>query len=213
MAGTTDIGTNETAELRVQGLLHLIRQTHVEHDARIAMSNAIHLAEVVVIGRGDHALGSRIAKRIAECGGHLAAAIGPATRFAVRAPRATPVDIDAASARGVAVIEEHELERMIDVYTVHTGRGQVRAAARRALEANRIAASQRAAVPVAPAGRSTSRRMATTREDARRRAIQEAAPEPSSEDEQELERHARNVRGLNASTPFRHQRQPLVHKD
>ena len=30
------------------------------------------------------------------------------------------------------------------------------------------------------------------------------------EDEQDLERHARSVRGLNASTPFKHQRQPLV---
>ena len=33
-----------------------------------------------------------------------------------------------------------------------------------------------------------------------------------SEDEQDLERHARTVRGRNASTPFRHERQPLVRR-
>ncbi len=51
--------------------------------------------------------------------------------------------------------------------------------------------------------------MATTREDERKRASA-AEQAPMTEDEQDLERHARNVRGLNASTPFRHQRQPLV---
>jgi hypothetical protein len=51
--------------------------------------------------------------------------------------------------------------------------------------------------------------MATTREE-QRRPTSPAEQAPMSEDEQDLERHARNVRGLNASTPFRHQRQPLV---
>jgi hypothetical protein len=210
--GTGDNGSNQTAELRVQGLLHLIRQTHVEHDARIAMTNAIHQAEIVVLGRGDHALGSRVAKRILEVGGHLAARIGPSTRFAVRAERATPVDVDEASAQGVAVIDEGELDRMIDIYTIYSGREQVRAAARRALDANRVASAARPGSVAVPSPPVAGKRMATTREEvAKRKAVQEAR-EPMSEDEQELERHARNVRGLNASTPFRHQRQPLVEK-
>jgi hypothetical protein len=200
----------EASELRVQGLLHLIRQTHIEHDARIAMSNAIRQAEVVVIGPSDHELASRIAARIKLCGGRLAMVIGGETRFAVKAARATTVDIDAANSRGVAVIDESELDRMIEVYAMHTGKEQVRAAARRAVDANRIASSVRPAALVLPAP-TPGRRMATSREDAKRRASASAAPVgASSEDEQEIERHARNVRGLNASTPFRHQRQPLV---
>jgi hypothetical protein len=200
---------NATDELRLQGLLHLIRRTHIEHDARIAMSNAIHLAEVVVIGRGDYELAGRISERLVICGGHLAAVIGPDTRFAVKAPRATAVEIDLASARGVAVVDEGEFDRMIEIYTVHTGREQMRLATRRALDANRIASSVRPAA--LPAGsKAPARRMATTRDEQRRRAATEEQA-PPSEDEQDIERHARNVRGLNASTPFRHQRQPLVH--
>ncbi len=84
---------NARDELRLQGLLHLIRRTHVEHDARIAMSNVIHQAEVVIIGRGDFELAGRIAKRLVVCGGRLATILGPETRFAVKAPRAT-VDRD-----------------------------------------------------------------------------------------------------------------------
>jgi hypothetical protein len=210
--GTGDHSGHDTSERRVQGLLHLIRQTHVEHDARIAMTNAIHQAEVVVIGRGDHALGSRVAARILVVGGHLAARIGPATRFAVRAEAATVVDVDAASQQGVAVIDESEFDRMIEIYTVYSGRDQVRAAARRALEANRVASTTRPLGTVLSAPGPVSRRMATTHDEvARRKTVQELR-DPVSEDEQELERHARNVRGLNASTPFRYQRQPLVEK-
>ncbi|MEO9175512.1 MAG: hypothetical protein ABI317_08345 [Gaiellales bacterium] len=211
MFGTGDNNGHDTSERRVQGLLHLIRQTHAEHDARIAMTNAIHQAEVVVIGRGDHSLGGRVAARILIVGGHLAARIGPATRFAVRAELATVVDIDAASKQGVAVIDERELDRMIDIYTIYSGREQVRAAARRALEANRVA-STRPIGNVVTAPSPISRRMATTRDEAARRKGVQELPEPVSEDEQELERHARNVRGLNASTPFRYQRQPLLEK-
>jgi hypothetical protein len=210
--GAADKGSHDTAERRVQGLLHLIRQTHVEHDARIAMTNAIHQAEVVVVGRGDHALGSRVAKRILEVGGNLAARIGPSTRFAVRAELATILEIDAASKQGVAVIDEGELDRMIDIYVVYSGREQVRAAARRALEANRVSSTPRSAGTVVAPPRAPNRRMATTREEVASRKAAQEAPEPVSEDEQELERHARNVRGLNASTPFRYQRQPLVEK-
>jgi hypothetical protein len=202
-------GASDPSELRVQGLLHLIRQTHVEHDARIAMSNAIHQAEVVVIGRGDHEIVSRVAQRLSLCGGRLAAVIGPETRFAVRATRATNADIDAASARGVAVIDEGEFDRMVDVYAAHTGKQQVRAAARRAVDANRLATSVRATASAQPGPGLAGRRMATSRDEAKRRPAP-AQTGPMSEDEQELERHARNVRGLNASTPFRHQRQPLV---
>ena len=155
-----------TDELRLQGLLHLIRRTHVEHDARIAMSKAIHQAEVVVIGRGDYELAGRIAQRLLVCGGRLAAMIGPDTRFAVRAPRATTVEIDTASARGVAVIDEGEFDRMVEIYAVHTGREQVRAAARRALDANRIASSVHTPAVAPPGPRAPGRRMATSREDA-----------------------------------------------
>jgi hypothetical protein len=184
---------NARDELRLQGLLHLIRRTHIEHDARIAMSNAIHQAEVVIIGRGDFELAGRIAKRLVVCGGR----------------RATTVEIDSASDHGVAVIDEGEFDRMIEIYAVHTGREQVRAAARRALDTNRIASSVRTTPVALPGSKPPARRMATTREDDRKRAAAEKAP--MTEDEQDLERHARNVRGLNASTPFRHQRQPLVH--
>jgi hypothetical protein len=199
---------NATDELRLQGLLHLIRRTHVEHDARIAMSNAIHQAEVVIIGRGDYELAGRIAQRLIVCGGRLAAIIGAETRFAVKAPRATVVEIDLASARGVAVIDENEFDRMIEIYAVHTGREQVRAAARRALDSNRISSSVRPTALMPPGSKPPARRMATSREDEKRRTPEQT---PVSEDEQDLERHARNVRGQNASTPFRHQRQPLVH--
>jgi hypothetical protein len=200
---------NATDELRLQGLLHLIRRTHIEHDARIAMSNAIHQAEVVVIGRGDHELASRITQRLLICGGRLAAIVGPATRFAVKAPRATTVEIDLASARGVAVIDENEFDRMIEIYAAHTAREQVRAAARRALDANRLASAVRTTALAQPGAKPPARRMATSREDERRRTV-ESEQASVSEDEQDIERHARNVRGLNASTPFRHQRQPLV---
>jgi hypothetical protein len=210
--GTREFGSNESAESRVQGLLHLIRRTHIEHDARIAMSNAIHQAEVVVIGRGDHALLGRIAERILLVGGQLVARIGPTTRFAVRADRATSADVDEASAQGIAVIDEAEFDRMVDIYAVYSGRDQVRTAARRALDANRVASTARLGTSVAPAQRTPGARMATTREDAARRRVMPEPAEPVSEDEQEIERHARNVRGLNASTPFRHQRQPLVDK-
>jgi hypothetical protein len=195
---------NATDELRLQGLLHLIRRTHVEHDARIAMSNAIHRAEVVVIGRGDYELAGRISQRLIV--------IGPATRFAVRAPRATAVEIDSASAKGVAVIDEGEFDRMVEIYAVHTGREQVKAATRRALDANRIAASVRTTALAPPGSRPPGRRMATSREDDTRRSSQ-AEKAPVTEGEQDIERHARNVRELNASTPFRHQRQPLVQPD
>ncbi len=200
---------NATDELRLQGLLHLIRRTHVEHDARIAMSNAIHQAEVVVIGRGDHELAGRISQRLLICGGRLAAIIGPATRFAVRAPRATTAEIDLASARGVAVVDEGEFDRMVEIYAVHTGREQVKAAARRALDANRVVSSVRATALVPPGSNPSARRMATSREDQKRRPS-ESERAPVTEDEQDIERHARNVRELNASTAFRHQRQPLV---
>jgi hypothetical protein len=195
------------SEQRVQGLLHLIRRTHVEHDARIAMSNAIHQAEVVVIGRGDYELAGRIAERLVVCKGTLASVIGPATRFAVKAIRATAVEIDHASSQGVAVIDEGEFDRMIEIYAVHTGSEQLRVAARRARDANRATAVR--ATPLVPIGsKPADRGMATSRAEQRRAAAAEQAP--MSEDEQDLERHARNVRGLNASTPFRHQRQPLV---
>jgi hypothetical protein len=98
---------------------------------------------------------------------------------------------------------------MIATYAVHKGCEQVRAAARRALDANRVSSSVRSSAVIAPAGpKDPSRRMATTREERRRPTAAEQPP--MTEDEQDLERHARNVRGLNASTPFRHQRQPLV---
>jgi hypothetical protein len=200
---------NATDELRLQGLLHLIRRTHVEHDARIAMSNAIHMAEVVVIGRGDYELAGRIAQRLVLCGGTLAPAIGPETRFAVRAPRATTVEIEVAGSRGVAVVDEGEFDRMIEIYRVHTGREQLKAAARRALEANRVTTSVRPAAPMLTPPRPAERRMATSRDEQRRRPPAEEQARVS-EDEQDLERHARTVRGRNASTPFRHERQPLV---
>jgi hypothetical protein len=207
VSGIAHAGTRELSELRVQGLLHLIRRTHVEHDARIAMSNAIHQAEVVVIGRGDYELAGRIAERLVVCKGTLASVIGPATRFAVKAIRATAVEIDHASSQGVAVIDEGEFDRMIEIYAVHTGSEQLRVAARRARDANRATAVR--ATPLVPIGsKPADRGMATSRAEQRRAAAAEQAP--MSEDEQDLERHARNVRGLNASTPFRHQRQPLV---
>lgn len=207
MSGIAHAGTRELSELRVQGLLHLIRRTHVEHDARIAMSNAIHQAEVVVIGRGDYELAGRIAERLVVCKGTLASVIGPATRFAVKAIRATAVEIDLASAQGVAVIDEGEFDRMVEIYAAHTGTEQMRVAARRALDVNRATSVR--ATPLAPVGSKPAGRMATTREE-QRRPTAPAEQAPMSEDEQDLERHARNVRGLNASTPFRHQRQPLV---
>ena len=210
MTGVAHIGTRELSELRVQGLLHLIRRTHIEHDARIAMSNAIHQAEIAVIGRGDYELAGRVSKRLTLVGGHLAPAIGPATRFAVKAPRATAVEIDLASAQGVAVIDEGEFDRMVEIYVVHTGREQLRAAARRALDTNRVSSSLRATALAPPEPKAPGHRMATTREDQRRRSTAEL-PAPVTEDEQDIERHARDVRGLNASTPFRHQRKPLVH--
>jgi hypothetical protein len=195
------------SEQRVQGLLHLIRRTHVEHDARIAMSNAIHQAEVVLLGRGDYELAGRISERLVICKGTLVSVIGPATRFAVKAIRATAVEIDHASSQGVAVIDEGEFDRMIEIYAVHTGSEQLRVAARRARDANRATAVR--ATPLVPIGpKPADRGMATSRAEQRRAAAAEQAP--MSEDEQDLERHARNVRGLNASTPFRHQRQPLV---
>jgi hypothetical protein len=195
------------SEQRVQGLLHLIRRTHVEHDARIAMTNAIHQAEVVLLGRGDYELAGRISERLVICKGTLVSVIGPATRFAVKAIRATAVEIDHASSQGVAVIDEGEFDRMIEIYAVHTGSEQLRVAARRARDANRATAVR--ATPLVPIGsKPADRGMATSRAEQRRAAAAEQAP--MSEDEQDLERHARNVRGLNASTPFRHQRQPLV---
>jgi hypothetical protein len=209
VTGIADPNTWDTSELRVQGLLHLIRRTHVEHDARVAMSNAIHMAEVVVIGRGDYELAGRISQRLVICGGTLAAAIGPDTRFAVKAPRATAVEVDLAGARGVAVVDEGEFDRMIEVYTVHTGRQQMRVAARRALDTNRIASSVRPAGVVPVGSKPPDRRMATSREEHRRSTAAETQA-PTTEDEQDLERHARNVRGRTASTPFRHERQPLV---
>jgi hypothetical protein len=207
VSGIAHAGTRELSELRVQGLLHLIRRTHVEHDARIAMSNAIHQAEVVLLGRGDYELAGRISERLVICKGTLVSVIGPATRFAVKAIRATAVEIDHASSQGVAVIDEGEFDRMIEIYAVHTGSEQLRVAARRARDANRATAVR--ATPLVPIGsKPADRGMATSRAEQRRAAAAEQAP--MSEDEQDLERHARNVRGLNASTPFRHQRQPLV---
>jgi hypothetical protein len=208
VTGIADAGAWETSESRVQGLLHLIRRTHVEHDARIAMSNAVHLAEVVVIGRGDYELAGRISQRLSICGGTLAAVIGPATRFAVKAPRATAVEIDLASTKGVAVVDEGEFDRMVEIYAVHTAREQMRAATRRALDANHIAGTVRSTSPAPVGPKAPGRRMATSREEQRRPVAAEQAP--MSEDEQDLERHARTVRGRNASTPFRHERQPLV---
>jgi hypothetical protein len=97
---------------------------------------------------------------------------------------------------------------MVEIYAVQTAREQMRAATRRALDANRVAGAVRSTAP-APAGPTTpGRRMATSREEQRRPIAAEQAP--MSEDEQDLERHARTVRGRNASTPFRHERQPLV---
>jgi hypothetical protein len=107
----------------------------------------------------------------------------------------------------VAVIDEGEFDRMVEIYAVHTGTEQMRVAARRALDVNRATSVR--ATPVAPVGSKPAGRMATTREE-QRRPTAPAEQAPMSEDEQDLERHARNVRGLNASTPFRHQRQPLV---
>lgn len=174
------------------------------------MANAIHQAEVVLLGRGDYELAGRISERLIVCRGTLAAAISPATRFAVKALRATAVEIDLANSRGVAVIDEGEFDRMIEIYAVHTGLEQMRVAARRARDANRVTSVR--ATPVPQLGpKPTDRRMATTREEQQqRRPTGAAEPAPVSEDEQDLERHARNVRVLNASTPFRHQRQPLV---
>ena len=85
------------------------------------MSNAIHQAEVVLLGRGDYELAGRISERLIVCRGTLAAAISPATRFAVKALRATAVEIDLANSSGVAVIDEGEFDRMIEIYAVHTG--------------------------------------------------------------------------------------------
>jgi len=207
VSGIAHSGTRELSELRVQGLLHLIRRTHVEHDARVAVSNAIYQAEVVLLGRGDYELADRIADRLIVCKGTLVAAIGPATRFAIKALRATAVEIDHASTRGVAVIDEGEFDRMIEIYAVHAGTEQMRVAARRARDANRATSVR--ATPALPVGSKPAERgMATSRAEQRRLSAAEQAP--MSEEEQDLERHARNVRGLNASTPFRHQRQPLV---
>jgi hypothetical protein len=208
VTGIADARTWDTSESRVQGLLDLIRRTHIEHDARIAMSNAIHLAEVVVLGRGDYELAGRISQRLLICGGTLASVIGPHTRFAVKAPRATAVEVDLASTRGVAVVDEGEFDRMVEIYAAHTGREQMRVATRRALDANRIAGAVRSTAPQQVGPSSPSRRMATSREEQRRPVAAEQPP--MSEDEQDLERHAKNVRGRNASTPFRHERQPLV---
>jgi hypothetical protein len=179
-------------------LVCLIRRTHNEHDARSAMSAAIRDAEVVVIGTGDSALSSRIASRLDVCGGRLVEAIGPDTRFAIRAERATADDTAAASASGVGVIDEAEFERMLEVYTAHTGGDRVRAAARRAVDANRIASSTRPAAPFTEAPR---RHMVTSRQEAKRAAAV-PPPKPLTEHEQELERHARNLRSLSVSAPF-----------
>jgi hypothetical protein len=200
-------GVVARSDLGVRGVLQLIRRTHAEHDARIAMSDAIHQAEVVVIGGYDSELGSRIALRLDLCGGRLAEAIGPETRFAVRGERATADDVDAASGCGVAVIDEADLERMLEVYEAHASAGHVHAAVRRAVDANRVASSIGPAAPVPPPTGAPARRMVTSRQDAKGGAAS-APPRPLSEDEQELEQHARNVRSLNDSTPFRHQRPP-----
>ena len=199
----------ERSESRVTGSLCLIRQTHDEHDARIAMSDAIHEAEVVVIGAGDNDLDTRVAQRIGLCGGRLAAAIGPETRFLVRAERATTEDVNTASVSGLVVIDEAEFERMIDVFLTHTSGDQVRAAARRAVEENRVASSIRPPEPLVQVAAAPARQMVT----ARRGASGESQPHDrnrSRRTSMDLELHARNVRSLNASTPFRDQRQPLV---
>jgi hypothetical protein len=209
MQRETKSHVRERSESRVPGSLSLIRQTHDEHDARIAMSDAIHEAEVFVIGAGDNDLDRRVAQRIGLCGGRLAAAIGPDTRFLVRAERATTEDVDAASVSGLVVIDETEFERMIDVFLTHTSGDQVRAAARRAVEENRVASSIRTPEPPVQVAAASARQMVTARRDAKRGVV---APrlKPLTEDEQDIELHARNVRSLHASTPFRDQRQPLV---
>jgi hypothetical protein len=105
----------------------------------------------------------------------------------------------------VAVIDEAEFERMIDVYAAHTSGDRIRAAARRALDANRAASSTRPAEPVAQVAGTPGRHMVTARQDAKRGAV--APPlKPLREYEHELERHARNVRSLNVSAPFSRQR-------
>jgi hypothetical protein len=200
-------GAGLPATLPIEGALQLIHRTHVEHDARIAMSNAVHQAEIVVIGRGDSELASRIAHHIGQCGGNLAAAIGPDTRFAVRSPNATAADVDAARSHGVAVIDEAEFERIVDIHTAHRNKQQVKAAARRAVDENRVASLTAQPETTTPSSSARPHGMATAKDDPKRRATR---PPAISEREQELERHARNVRSLNTSSPLRSQLQPLA---
>ncbi len=132
--------------------------------------------------------------------------MGPETRFAVRGERATADDLSGASACGIAVIDEADLDRMLEVYGTRASAHDVHAAVRRAVDANRVASSIRPAAPVAhPTG--TPTRLVTSRENAKGGAGS-ARPKPLSEDEHELEQHARNVRSRNDSTPFLLQRPP-----
>jgi hypothetical protein len=94
---------------------------------------------------------------------------------------------------------------MIDVYAAHTSGDRIRAAARRARDANRAASSTRPAAPAAQVAATPGRHMVTARQEAKRGAVA-PPPKPLTEYEHELERHARDVRSLNVSAPFSRQR-------
>jgi len=124
-------------------LIGLIRQRHLEHEARLAMSGAIGGAEVAVLG-ADGATAERLAARVRVCGGMLVHEVRGTTRFAVSGPLATPEQLASVAARGVTVLSEHDLDAMINVYASLTCHEELRAAARRAREE----AARRATLPM-----------------------------------------------------------------
>jgi hypothetical protein len=115
-------------------LVGLIRQRHAEHDARLAMANAIHRAEVVLVGRDADGLRLRLAERLRVCGGRVVDTVGPSTRFAVASGAASAAELAAVVERGVAVVGERDLAAMVEVYASLTCLDELRSAARRARE-------------------------------------------------------------------------------
>jgi hypothetical protein len=188
---------------RSSRFLPLIRDHHLDYDARLMVANAVRKAEVVVIGDSEGEVEARLGLKIRTCGARIVEEATERTRFAIVGPLAETDELVEASERGIAVLAPDELLSMVAVHDSLTGLERLRAAGRRAREEHvqaarceRTARSQAPAAAPASAGRGE-----------RRNGGSNSFPAPAqrrlSDVELALQNHARTVRSVGSSSSFR----------
>jgi hypothetical protein len=194
----------------VESVLTGIGRKHVENESRRRTVQALHRAEVAVVGDPDGRLSARLAATLLRCAGTIVSEATPRTRFLVIGPSTSRRDLERLRTEAVAIVAERELGCMVDVYESVTKGTALRDASTRARkEAQEQRMLERSLRPPEPEEDARARRMARADDQAGQRSRSAAARRAAQLAENRLaalQDHARAARASGKTGPFRDHR-------